>query len=106
MSTEQVVVRTAIEADIPAMLALLLTSFRQFPLFSYLYSPIAANIEAARDTVFVWRRRLLLEMLDPAAAVFVAEVPDSLEPTQASPGDTDDQVERDSWHMLDWVTRK
>jgi hypothetical protein len=67
-------VRPATESDLPALLSLLLTSFRQFPLFSFLYAPLDADLSAARDTVFFWRRRLLRGLLDPRVSIVVAEV--------------------------------
>lgn len=75
----EVSVRLAREGDLSAILVLLLTSFRQFPLFEFLYSPLDNNFDVAHDTLFFWRRRLLLDLLDPEAAVIVAEAPlDSL----------------------------
>jgi len=68
-------IRLAQESDLTAILALLLTSFRQFPLFDFLYSPLNENFNVARDTVFFWRRRLLLDLLDPETTVIVAEAP-------------------------------
>lgn len=80
-SSNAPIVRSATEADILAMLTLLLTSFCQFSLFSFLYSPLNTNKDAAFDTIWVWRRRLLLGLLDPNTTIFVAEVDDSTLPT-------------------------
>jgi hypothetical protein len=102
-NTPQVIVREAEEADIPAILSLLLTSFRQFPLFTYLYSPLDENKDAARDTIFFWRRRILLGLLDPSVEIIVAEVPEALSPAAATSGDAEDLVELESQRMLDWV---
>jgi len=78
-SIQEVSIRLARESDLTAILALLLTSFRQFPLFDFLYSPLDEDFDVAHDTVFFWRRRLLLDFLDPEASVIVAEAPlDSL----------------------------
>jgi hypothetical protein len=105
MSSPAASIRRAEESDIPAILALLLTSFRQFPLFTFLYAPLDCNKAAAHDTVFFWRRRLLLNLLDPAVTVLVAEVPESVPATTLTRGDDVDEVENESWNMLEWVTR-
>ena len=98
-------VRQAEEPDIPAILSLVLTSYRQFPLFNYLYSPLEYDKDAAHDTVFFWHRRVLLDLLNPTVMILVAEVPTTLSPTNASPGDGADPVELESWRMLEWVLR-
>jgi hypothetical protein len=98
--------RRAEECDIPAILALLLTSFRQFPLFTFLYAPLDHNKDAAHDTIFFWRRRLLLDLLDPTATILVAEAPESFPATTLASGDDLDEIEKESWKMLEWVTRK
>lgn len=105
MSSPVASVRRAEESDIPAILALLLTSFRQFPLFTFLYAPLDRNKAAAHDTVFFWRRRLLLNLLDPAVTVLVAEVPESVPAATLTRGDDVDVVENESWNMLEWITR-
>ena len=66
--------RYATAADVPAILALLLTSFRQFPLFDFLYSPLRQDLDRAVDTLFFWRRRVALAISDPDSAVVVAEI--------------------------------
>jgi hypothetical protein len=99
----QITVREAEEIDIPAILSLLLTSFRQFPLFSYLYSPLNDNKDCAHDTVFFWRRRVLLDLLNPTASVVVAEVPKLLSPIHSPSNGNEDEVELESWRMLEWV---
>jgi hypothetical protein len=103
-------IRPATEADIPAVLSLLLTSFRQFSLFSFLYSPLNTNKDAAFDTIWVWRRRLLLGLLDPNAAIVVAEVDDDVPATLTkTEGDiqrTEDRMVDESWKMLEWVTTR
>ena len=96
-------IRDATEDDIPAIVSLVLTSFRQFPLFAYLYSPLTENKDTARDTVYFWGRRVLLDLLDPASTVHVAEVPNDVAQSTTSPQDSDDPVEQESWRMLDWV---
>jgi hypothetical protein len=111
--------RLATESDLPALLSLLLTSFRQFALFRFLYAPLDTDLSAAKDTIFFWRRRLLLEVLDPGAEVVVAEVEEDLG-REGRPGisvareDGQQQqqlvgladVEKDSWRMLDWITAR
>lgn len=64
----------ATPAHIPALIALLLTSFRQFPLFATLYSPLDENLEFASDATWFWTSRLQLELLDPQSSVIVAEI--------------------------------
>jgi hypothetical protein len=102
--------RRAQECDISAILALLLTSFRQFPLFTFLYAPLDTDKDAANDTVFFWRRRLLVDLLDPGVTILVAEVlPETFPATtparRKDTEDDDDDIERESWNMFDWVTR-
>jgi hypothetical protein len=99
-------VRRAEECDLSAILALLLTSFRQFPLFAFLYAPLDHDKDRARDTVFFWRRRVLLDLLDPWATILVAEVPVSLPPTTTTCAEDADAVTVESWRMLEWVTHK
>jgi len=106
-----IIVRSATEADLPALLSLLLTSFRQFPLFAFLYSPLDTDLSATHDTIFFWRRRLLLGLLDPGVTVLVAEIPiDLTEGRSARPVGEEyegmDGVEKESWRMLDWVREK
>jgi hypothetical protein len=99
-------IRQAKECDIPAILALLLTSFRQFPLFTFLYVPLDHDKDAAHDTVFFWRRRLLLNILDPAVTILVAEVPESFPAAMLTREGDVDEIEKESWNMLEWVRRK
>jgi hypothetical protein len=103
-------IRPATEADIPAMLSLLLTSFCQFSLFSFLYSPLSTNKDFAFDTIWVWRRRLLLGLLDPSVSIIVAEVGDDVPATLSTPerigeigGADEESMVKESWMMLDWV---
>lgn len=102
-------VRPATEADIPALLALLLTSFRQFSLFSILYSPLDTNPDLASDTIFFWRRRLLLDLLNPCVSIIVAELPSDTSSTLTRPHAVDpsakDDVQAQSWLMLDWASQ-
>jgi hypothetical protein len=70
----KVTLRLATESDIPAITSLFLTSFRQFPLFAYLFSPLNTNLEFAHDTAWYWRRRLIVGLLDPGTQIVVAEV--------------------------------
>ena len=110
MMPPTITVRSATESDLPALLSLLLTSFRQFPLFAFLYAPLDTDLSAAKDTIWFWRRRLLLELLDPGAEIVVAEVeedPSRKEKPDASARNGQLQrlssVERESWRMLDWI---
>lgn len=103
-STKLCNVRLAQEGDLSAILALLLTSFRQFPLFDFLYSPLDHDFDFAHDTMFFWRRRLLLDLLDPEAAVIVAEAPlDSLT-ISASSGDSN-KVYQKSLKAQEWTEK-
>jgi hypothetical protein len=100
-----ITIRPATEPDLPALLSLLLTSFRQFPLFAFLYAPLDTDLSAAEDTIFFWRRRLLLELLDPGASIVVAELADA-EGVVGRGGERERQmadVQRESWRMLDWI---
>lgn len=96
-----VAVRLASGTDIFAILCLLLTSFRQFPLFSTLYSPLQDDINNARDTLYFWRRRLILDLLDTSCDVIVAEVPKS--ELQRSEGDLTGEDNKRSTAMLAWL---
>jgi hypothetical protein len=109
MPPPTITIRPATESDLPALLSLLLTSFRQFPLFAFLYAPLDTDLSTAKDTIFFWRRRLLLELLDPGASIVVAELAEAegvvgRERGRGGEGErlmTD--VERESWRMLDWI---
>jgi hypothetical protein len=94
-------IRQAKEDDIPAIIALVLTSFRQFPLFDYLYSPLHEDKRKARDTIWIWQRRILRELLDTTTDVVVAELPASIVPAQHR--EVEDAVELESRSMLDWI---
>jgi hypothetical protein len=105
-----VTIRPATESDLPALLSLLLTSFRQFPLFAFLYAPLDTDLSTAKDTIFFWRRRLLLELLDPGASIVVAELADAEGVVGRERGREGEEgerqmtdVERESWRMLDWI---
>jgi hypothetical protein len=101
-----ITIRPATESDLPTLLSLLLTSFRQFPLFALLYAPLDTDLSAANDTIFFWRRRLLLELLDPGASIAVAELADADGVPGRGRGRGERQmpdVERESWRMLDWI---
>jgi hypothetical protein len=99
MAPPECTVRVATSSDIPALLSLLLTSFRQFTLFDVLYSPIHVDIDYARDTVFFWRRRLILDLLNPRCTVLVAEQPVSQQP-QSVPENVQ------SSQMLAWMEKQ
>ncbi|KAK3387332.1 hypothetical protein B0H63DRAFT_521390 [Podospora didyma] len=98
-------IRKAEKADLEALSTLVLTSFSQFSLFAYLYSPLQRDINVASETLWYWRRRLRLGMLDPASHVIVAEATiDSEEdiPTADEDGDEGGQSRR----LLDWAMQK
>src|SRR5438045_3164372 len=104
----KVSIRRALESDINAIVALLLTSFRQFPLFDFLYAPLNENFDVAHDTVFFWRRRLLLDLLDPEVTILVAEAPlDSLTVQAGSIHDEEQgyHILMQSRRALEWVER-
>ena len=107
----QPTVRLALASDIPSILSLVLTSYRQFPLFHHIYSPLTHDISTAHDTVFFWRRRIFLYLLQPAVTVLVAEVAAAAAltaPKSAASGEVGcvDSVEGESWRMLEWVRRE
>lgn len=102
--------RQAQESDIPAIISIFLTSFRLHPLFSYLHSPLQENLSFAADTVFFWRRRLQLFILDPSIDLRVVVVPPEILHTEGlkerSHTDEDDETQREirkSWEMLRWA---
>jgi hypothetical protein len=99
-------VRQAREDDLSAILALLLTSFRQFPLFDFLYSPLNKDFSFAQDTLFFWRRRLLLDLLDPEAAVIVAEAPVDILTVSAASDDVDKNGRRRTDYQRNRARRK
>jgi hypothetical protein len=96
-------VRPATESDIPSILSLLLTSFRRFPLFTELYHPIDKDISFAHDTLWFWRRRLLLGFLDPGCTILVAELPAT--ESGRSRDELQGKEEERSWEMYDWLTK-
>jgi hypothetical protein len=98
MSPLPVALRHAQDGDIPAITSLVLTSFRQFPLFDFLYSPLRENIDNAHDTVFFWSRRVRAAIYDREATVMVAEVPSS------SLSEHSGEDVKDSCEMLRWAT--
>ncbi|PMD53092.1 uncharacterized protein K444DRAFT_619758 [Hyaloscypha bicolor E] len=104
---QRVSIRPAHKSDLTAIVALLLTSFRQFPLFDFLYSPLNRNFDVAHDTVFFWRRRLLLDLLDPEASVIVAEAPlnSLVSVLGGEPDDQNDPIYQKSVAALDWTER-
>ena len=98
-------IRDATEDDISAIVSLVLTSFRQFPLFAFLYSPLDNNKDAARDTIFFWSRRVLVDLLDPTATVQVAELANYSLPTVQDADQSNDPIMEESWRMLEWLQR-
>jgi hypothetical protein len=108
-------IRPATPQDLSALTTLVVSSYRQFPLFNYLYSPLNVDRENATDTLWFWRRRILLEMLDTNSRVVVAEV-DQSTLTRASldqediGSHNDTEVEdsdfKASREMLEWTRQK
>lgn len=96
-------IRNATEQDIPAIVSLVLTSFRQFPLFAFLYSPLENNKDAAHDTIFFWSRRVLVDLLDPTATVQVAELANESLPIVRDADQNRDPIVEESWRMLEWL---
>ena len=103
-------IRPAHSSDIHALLSLLLTSFRQFPLFSHLYPHLRTNKNTAHDTILFWKQRLRLDLQDPFVSVLVAEIPETcLASGHVREGEakSDDAVdEEESRRMLEWVQTK
>jgi hypothetical protein len=98
--------RLATTADLPAITALVLTSFRSFPLFDYLYHPLDVCEDYAHDTVFLWRMRVHLALCDPAAMVVVAEVPAAEVSDPSSLGLDQTEAITDATRMWQWTVNK
>jgi hypothetical protein len=94
--------RLADNSDVPAILSLLLTSFRSFPLFDLLYSPLQENKDYALDTIFFWGRRVKLAIGDSHSSVLVAEVPQDAAQSIASWKDRH-EGNGEAWEMLEWA---
>jgi len=101
MSKSRITIRLAQESDIPAIHSLFLTSFRQFPLFEYLFSPLNRNLDFAHDTVFYWRKRLIIGLLNPETSIIVAEAPAGH--LQAVEGDESDSRYKQAVSTLKWT---
>lgn len=109
-----VILRPAGFTDINAIISLVLTSFRHFPLFDYLYEPLRSNINYAHDTVFFWNRRLRIGLCDPNTTIMIAEVPsDQLGQTIEDAGSArskrvqrNDEETEEAKKMLTWVEEK
>jgi hypothetical protein len=101
MSLSKIVLRQSARQDIPSLVSLVLTSFRQFPLFDFLYLPLRSDISNAHDTIFFWNLRLRKALLDPSAILIVAELPPERLPN--TPEDDPRTIDRDSWKMWDWL---
>lgn len=101
-------IRPAHSSDIHALLSLLLTSFRQFPLFSHLYPHLRTNRDTAHDTILFWKQRLLLDLQDPAVSILVAEIPETCFAIGhvREGAKSDAAVEEESRRMLEWVETK
>jgi hypothetical protein len=100
-------IRPALESDIPTLLTIFLTSFRLHPLFTYLHFPLQANPSLASDTIFFWRRRLKLFILDPRVDLVVLVVPRNVVESQKV-REVDEVTEvgeeiGKSWEMLRWA---
>jgi hypothetical protein len=106
MASHQVVLRPATDKDVEAILALLLTSFREFPLFDILYSPLRKDLDYSKDTVFFWGRRVKLALADPNTIVLVSEIHcGNAEETLHDLTISKDKDE-DAWKMLEWCERE
>jgi len=99
-------IRPATRKDLFAISVLVLTSFRQLPLFSSLYSPLNVNRDYGADTLWFWRRRIQLEMLNPDARVTVAEVGKNVKAMSREDSSEVDEVVKESWEMFEWVTKR
>jgi len=97
--------RFANNSDVPAILSLLLTSFRSFALFDFLYTPLRENKDNACDTIFYWGRRLKLAIADPYSSVIVAELPQVSLQSVVS-WETRQNGNGEAWEMLDWARTK
>jgi hypothetical protein len=98
---DEITLRLAIESDIPAITSLFLTSFRQFPLFAYLLSPLNTNLDYAHDTIWYWRRRLIVGLLDPGTQIVVAEAEKGSLSIVEGPGEAWEQ----GMQTLEWAER-
>jgi hypothetical protein len=101
MSLSEIVLRQSARQDILSLVSLILTSFRRFPLFDFLYSPLRSDINNAHDTIFFWNLRLCKALLNPSAILIVAEVPP--ERLANIPEDDPRTIDQDSWEMWDWL---
>jgi hypothetical protein len=103
MSQDNIVLRPATSADIPSLATMVLTSFRRFPLFDLMYTPIRSDISLSRITLFYWNLRLRKALLDPSAIVVIAELQSPAQlPNQ--PIDKPETAEdEESWTMLKWI---
>jgi hypothetical protein len=97
-----ITLREATTEDIPALLSMLLTSFRRFPLFDYLYAPIRTDQANALDTLYFWDKRLRKTLWDPLSTIIVAEIRDCNLPSAPLEIPTR-QIDQDSWGMLRWI---
>ncbi|KIW07781.1 uncharacterized protein PV09_01707 [Verruconis gallopava] len=102
MTAVTVHLREATVDDIPAMLSMLLTSFRRFPLFDYLYAPLHDDVSNASDTLYFWDKRLRKTLWDPSRTIIVAEGRNCGLPSEPREAPTQ-QIERESWSMLSWI---
>jgi hypothetical protein len=105
MAATNVVLRDATAEDVPALLSLLLTSFRRFPLFDILYWPLHTDKENALDTIYFWGRRLQKALWNASATIIVAEILAS-DAIPDKPGTLVNQLDQDSWGMFNWISSK
>jgi len=103
MAATNVVLREATAEDVPALLSLLLTSFRRFPLFDILYWPLHTDKENALDTIYFWGRRLQNALWNASATIVVAEILTS-DTIPDKPGTPVNQLDQDSWEMFNWIS--
>jgi hypothetical protein len=98
--------RVADKGDAPAIISLLLTSFRTIPLFALLYAPLQLNKDNAFDTVYFWSRRVHLAIADPSSDVLVAELPITYLDNVPEWRNSDGGGNNASWQMFEWVQRR
>jgi len=104
MPPENIGLRLATRDDIPAIVALVLTSYRRFPLFDFLYEPLRRNINNANDTLYFWKRRTKKSLLDHSSQLVVAEI--DVPTSWQEPTKSQDPMDEESWRMLRWLQAK
>ena len=104
MAIKNISIRLATREDIPDVVTLVLTSYRRFPLFDFLYQPLHNDINNANDTLYFWDRRMRKTLLDPSSRLIVAEIDSSASPQESSSDER--SADKESWRMVDWLTEK